>query len=86
MIAAKGHVSDERLRKYHAEHERETIPRGLKLKASDEDQDPFDSNHLGGLLEFWMIICIVNTVKYISMLEFLSDGERKTDSHRKGRT
>jgi hypothetical protein len=84
MIAAKD-VSDERLRKYHAEHERETIPRGLKLKASDEDQGPFDSNHLGGLLKFWMIICIVNTVKYISMLE-LSDGERKSDSHRKGRT
>jgi hypothetical protein len=72
MIDAEGQVSDERLRKYHTQYEREMIPRGFKwVKASDEGQALFDTDHFGGLLKFWMIICIMNIVEYISMLVFL---------------
>ena len=72
MIDAHGKVSDEQLKKYHAQYEGEMVPRGFKwVKASDEGQDLFDTDQFGGLLKFWMIISIMNIIKYISMVVFL---------------
>ena len=77
-----GCVTDGIVREYLAIYEKEMIPRGFKwVKASEEGQELFHTDDVGGKIKFWMIMSIMRLVSYIAMIVFFFTrpfrGERK---------
>jgi hypothetical protein len=78
-----GIVTDQQVRTYLSEYEKEMIPRTFKwVKASEEGHDLFDFDHVGGEIKFWMIISIMRIVKYVclflSIFTYVLHGKRKS--------
>ena len=79
---SNGNVSDKQMQGYLMTYEREMIPRGFKwVMASEEGHDLFDTDNLGGMIKFCVIISIVRVIKYVtlfaSLLTQLFNGRRK---------